>query len=299
MKIEIVIALVLGTLLGLGGMFFVAQLTAHPTPQTQKLVQNAAIPDASPSAQIASEISSPLPLESWDLSPLLLKGSSKSGTFAFLVSDTGDTVLPLTSGSFDTTTQMTPGVTAYRIFSQYTDRIGESVIVSFNDLAKHKKIKFGTVTDLTAESLQMRSGDGTIDQVAFIPNIIVGTFVKDTKKITPNDIAIGDRVVIAVDSVDKGITVALGVFVIPSDFGKPDYLLKTGILKSISKNDLVVSTKEGDLSVKTDSNTKFFGVKENGVTRKRTKLITTDVERTVYITYLKDTPNIRSIFISE
>ncbi len=300
MKIEIVIALILGTALGLGGMFAVAQLTNRPNTQTLKPLPTQSTEPTTSTANVKNELVSPQgPTISWDLSLLPIKGTVRNGSFIFLVSDTTDTVFPVSNNTFDTTTPPALGIAKYRVFTEFGDKVGEAQVLSFKDLPLSKKNLFGSVTDLTADSLQMRGNDGTIDQIAYSPNVLVGSFVKDAKKISSGDVAIGDKVAVVSDRIEKSAILALGVFVVPSDFSQQEYILKTGNLTSITKNDLVISTKEGDISVKLDSNTKFFGLKTGGYVRKRTKLITSDITQVVTVTFLKDTTNIRSIFISE
>ncbi len=299
MKIEIVIALILGTALGLGGMFLVAQFM-NQKPQIHSITTTSASPTPNTnSAQVKTALTSPRQFMSWDSSPLHVAGSVTGGNFAFLVGDTTDTVITIADNAFDTTTPPLQGVAGYRFFTAFGDKIGESVVVSFKDLPKEKKVTFGVVTDLTAESLQMRGSDGTIDQVAFTPNIIAATFIKETKKISPSEVAIGDRIAVVGEVAEKNVTIADGVFVIPSDFGIPTYVLKTGTITKLNKTEVTVSTKEGDLVLKTTADTKYFGLKDTGVLRKRTKLISSDTTRTAYVTFLSNSTNIRSIFISE
>lgn len=300
MKTEIFIALILGTIIGLGGMLVIAKLTAQGSTPTLPAPFESPKPDTTNSdTPQKTEVISPSKSTSWDLTALPVKGISQKGNFIFLVNDITDTVIPLSDTAFDTTTSPVTGIGGYRVYTQFGEKLSEALVVSFKDLAQNKTLIFGSVTDLTAESLQMRAADGTIDQVAYSPNIVVGSFIKDIKKINTGDVAIGDKIVVVSDPHEKGIVVAQGIFVLPADFSGKTILLKTGTLNEINKTELTYTTTDGEQKIKTDSTTKLFGIKENGTVRKRTKLIPTDKTRTIFVTYVSDSPVARSLFISE
>lgn len=297
MKTEILIALIAGTILGLMGMMVVAKVTTTSRPSIT--LSQSPSPSPALAARVDNKLLSPLPFMSWDDTQIPVKGTAKDGSFVFVVGDTGDMVTSLTDGIFNDTLIGSTGISHYSVFSQNGEKIGETQIARFKGMPTNKQLKFGSVTDLTAESLQIRGELGTIDQLAFSPNIVVASFIKEPKKVDAHDIAIGDKVAIVVDDSSKSESLALGVFIVPSDFSIKKYVLHAGTLSAIEKQSITVHLNESDSKAALTSSTKYFGIKKDGTVRKRTKLIASDTSKAVYFVTEDGQQDIRSIFISE
>ncbi|GEM_PF-1635949 len=300
MKIELFIAVILGTVLGLGGVYSIVFLTTRAAPTESSVQSLTAVSETPVPTQIPNTLITPSKSVSWDTTPLVFKGTT-GNAFVFLSTDIADSAIPTTDNSFETTITPLLGLARYTVFTPSEQVLGASDVVSFQDLTKEQPLTFGTVTDLTSDGLQMRGSEGTIEQVMYSPKITFGSFLKEPKKVSPSDVAIGDRVVVVSDRSEKAILNGYGVFAIPPEYRPKEIQLFAGDITKLGKNNVSISHSGGEKLFPVTTSVKFFGLKADGTTRKRTKLIASDIGRKAYITAIaSDSATLtRSIFISE
>lgn len=297
MKKEIPIAIFLGVFVGLGATFGIVKLFHMQTANTKTPVtQQAAQQTNQQSAPQTSDIT-PNKSMSWDNSKLVIAGTKQSDSFLFLVSSKED--LPILTKDQTFSTEVTPasGKSTYKLFNQKGVMLSSFDVLSFANLKKEQTLLLGSVTDLSQEGVQVRGEDGTIEEVSYAKEAVFVTATKDIKIIDKAEIAIGDKIAVAYEIAERGMLLAHGIFVLPAEAAQ-NMTLFAGPLTQYTKTQVTVKTEKEEKQLQVNAQTKFFGIKSDGQTRKRTRLIDEDLNQVLFIT-ASDSATARSIFISE
>lgn len=303
MKFEIFLAIIVGAIIGLGAMFGVVKLTSQSAPSSAN--STTPTPTAQGAGDTAANQNQPKPINntSWDDSQLTISGKTEKSSFVFLSTPVRDTVLPLTENAFTTELLPVTGVNHYVVFLPDGSEYHKARLASLAGLPKEKPLFFGTITDITKESFQMRADDGTIEQVTFLPNIMLTNLLKAPKNVAVSDLALGDRIVVIGDRANKGVIASSFLLVIPGSESQPSFSLTKGKLASYEKSTITIQPASGEAKTYafSPSTTKLFGIKSDGTTRTRTRLIAKDVDLDVYaVTVATGSATLtRSLFIAE
>lgn len=300
MKFEILIAIIVGAIIGLGGMFGIVKLTSQSAHSDAPVVTP--VPTTEVTTQAAKNQLKPVNNTSWDDSQLAVSGTTDKTTFVFLSTPVRDIVLPLANNSFQTQLVPVIGVNTYVVFFPDGTEYHKARVASLGGLPKEKPLFSGTITDIMKDSIQMRGDDGTIEQVTFLPTVSFTNLLKTPKTVAMSDLALGDRVVVLGDRTDKGVIASTFLLVIPAADSQPTLSLTHGKIDSFDKSTLKVIPQSGDpKTFSLSPATKLFGIKSDGTTRTRTKLITKDIGQDTYsvVAASGSATLVRSLFIAE
>ena len=297
MKIEILFAIIVGVVLGLLGMFGVVSLLGRPVIPTS--ISNSPKPHATASDKTVMR---PKTNFTWDDTDFLLEGESPQSPFVIFATETSDKIISLTDNHYQVSFTPFIGLGSYKILTPLGNELKKLQILSLSNLPQNEDISVGAITDLTQDGLQLRTEDGVIEQAKFLPNVNVTNIIKDPKKVTTTDLAIGDKIAVVGKKAEKEVIALEYVIILPVDIQATKLSVIHGNIDSFDKSSLSVkeSGKEA-ITLGISQSTKFFGLKSDATVRNRTKLIAKDIGIEVYAVAISSDSaiTVRSLFISE
>ncbi len=299
MKIEILIAIIIGVIIGLAGMFGVVLLTRE-TPKTNS---STTAPSATSSSTASPTITPLLKTNTtWDNTPIPFEGEVSQMPFVMIASERGDILATIENGRYSEKVTPVIGLSYYHVFSPSGQELQKRRLFSLTGISQNQPFLVGIITDLTQDGLQMRAENGIIEQIKFQPSANFTNIIKDPKKTTAADLAIGDRVVVVGSKAEKEVIAASAVVVIPSQDTTTAITLIHGKITAFTKNTVSIQDDGKDpINATLTTTTKLFGLKSDTTVRTRTKLIAKDTTAQAYavLTASGSAQVVRSLFISE
>ena len=146
------------------------------------------------------------------------------------------------------------------------------------DLSNPKKtatFTYGTVTDISADTLQIRTKSGQIELTSISKETTFASIVKDSKEIQFADIAIGDFIAVLGFQNDAKVMEA-GRVLVTKEPVEPIYELVQGTVKTFSRNDFIVQNSANSEDVSIDATGKVEVLEFDGTDFKTVKLATTE-----------------------
>jgi len=210
---EVLIAIVLGSILGLGVAFGVWR--ANNAIKNQGAAKTE-VSDNGASSGKAKEggldklelvITEPANRQVAVNTPTVVNGISSRAQYVAITGEKEDVILmPEEDGTFQAMVELAGGVNEIGVFAfDEKDTVSETLLVLYSTqvLEEEKEVGtiqkpvavLGTVTDITENAVQIRSTEGEIKQITVSDETSYANIVKETKEVTFEDMAIGDFIV--------------------------------------------------------------------------------------------------------
>lgn len=227
MKKEVLFAILAGLGLGLIIAFGVwrANVALSPTGKESKIEAS-----PTPKPEFAITLVKPATNDVFTGNPVVVSGITKANAYIAISGEDEDYAFQADAkGSFETEVELTAGVNQLLIvafdekgsevsqkllllfsseFEKYmktdevkeetqnaTDSVRDRVQQKVSQALKSPKALLGTVTDISENTLQIKSGSGEIEQLSVSPETSVLATGKTTKEVKLSDVAIGDFIV--------------------------------------------------------------------------------------------------------
>src|SRR3989344_1425477 len=210
MRLEPIIAIILGSLMGMGVAFGIWQANKTTSPPDQK-PQTETSSDASTvtALQTASDggitITSPLQHQVLTEDHVLVTGTAAAQTTIAIVSEESSNIIMTKSdGAFESDIAVSGGNNKILV-KQFGDSSSEIVLdVVYSSQVEGESLTFisGTITDISQESIQTRTDDGNIVQLSTDENTSTINILDDPKEIEREELAIGDYI-IAIGTIEE------------------------------------------------------------------------------------------------
>lgn len=249
MRKEQIIAIFLGSLIGVGAAFFLWRVnkTSEPkTPQAQAPAATALATQAGFSI-VAPQENSIVGQENVEIS-----GFSSPNAPVAVVSSSTSLGSTNSSGEFLVEAELTEGINKLTVLSFEKGKApSETELTLFYttklDLSAQKNAKAiaGSVTDIAADTLQVRTDSGQIEQALLSEATTFASNVDTPKEISFTDLAIGDFVLV-LGFVNEGSVLEAGHVLVTSEPQEPVKLAVSGIIKTLSSREFLVSTNAGE-----------------------------------------------------
>lgn len=278
MKLEIIIALVLGLILGLGGMMGIVLITKSVKTHKAEVVVQSPTPQANKTNVF--KVDSPLINTVSGKNTLLIKGTTPNSDSIILSGMSNDTFVKNTNNTFEGEVSLDKGINKIRVTNLTSLQTINLTVLNISLVPDNKTYTQGVVTDITEENIQIRQDNGSIGQIKITKDSKAATISKETKAIDMKDVAIGD-VVIAVLEDDENMT-ATNIVVNNGETQFPDAKVVSGTFDNFDKTTVTLSTGDEKNTVIYGRSTKLVSINEDGSIRARTRFINSDTGSKVY-----------------
>lgn len=268
MRKEVLIAIVLGSFLGLFGAYLVWQSNLGG--------KNASISTPTPIANnsivvgnIDLEIKGPKNYSINTTSSVKVSGTARPDSLVAVYADKVY-LYKTANGAFEIPVELLSPINEIKIRSFLGDIVFSSdlLVVYSTEYAKTDGLDgvsyLGTVTDITENSLQIRTEQG-VKQVSIDPNqISISNIVNTPKKVAFGEIAIGDFI-IAMGKENGDDFLAATRIVITSAYEKNKKEIIKGRVKSISRSQVVLVTEGNEITYNLNSRTEITEVADSEI----------------------------------
>lgn len=320
MRKEVLLAILAGSFLGLILMFGVVRInSALRTPSPANSIP---APSATPKGEFGITLAKPEDRDVVTESPITFSGVTSPDAWVVISTDTDDFIFPAqANGTFSQDVKLSAGVNlisvaAYKnggqsayfplviVYSSEFSKntvpsatpasgtseadIRQKVIQKVEEVLKKPTSYLGTVTDIAAGTLQIKTGSSEIEQISTAASgIAVLKAGKTNKEIKLADIAIGDFVVAMGYKNGNNVLNAQRILS-TSPIGSPTASSVYGNVSGIDKKNITISSLTNNQSYtlvydkKTDTNLAFSKIEEGDL---------------IIAVYTKDTQKARTLFI--
>lgn len=228
MRKEVLFAILAGLTLGLIIAFGIYRANVALSPKNQD--QASSSPTPTPKPEFAISLLSPSNLDVFTQNRVTLSGITKAEAYVAISTEEKDYTIPADSkGSFEAEVELVGGVNQLVItafdekgsevtqklfllfsseFEKYmkadevkeetqnaTDSVRDKVQQKVSQALKSPKALLGTVTDISENTLQIKSGSGEIEQLSVSSETSVVKTGKTPKEVKLTEVAIGDFIV--------------------------------------------------------------------------------------------------------
>lgn len=257
MRKEPLIAAILGSLIGIGFAFGVWKFRNSDKTLSTPFV-NIEKPDEADSNAVTKEFTvvSPANFSATNSGTIEISGYGNAGAVVVAYGNEVEIVKAGDSGDFTLTSELTPGINKLPVWTfenGQSPKVIELTLVYESDLedGQTKTTYFGTVTDIAGDTLQIRTENGEISQLALGDDTAFVKIVNDNKDIEFSDLAIGDYVA-AIGEVGSNVMNVSKVIVTtePKDT-KASAII--GKIQTLSSSDFIVATNEKNEQISIDA----------------------------------------------
>jgi hypothetical protein len=330
MQKEVVIAIIFGSVLGLTLAFGIwkANISLKEAKETIEIKKSEGPQKAEDiKKQTEFTILSPENNEVVEDNSVEISGLANTNSYIVVSSGTKDYILRTdASGEFSGSVDLDPGLNSFRIFIiTKNEQIERNLVLTSYDQspdekeeasesadlnkAVEEKIKkagrkltaiYGTATDITENSVQIKTQEGEIKQVSLNTDSVTKfeNIIKTAKSVQFKDLAIGDFIVAIGSLNSKEILHAEKIF-ITSQIENPSvktYLAKAG---KKSKNSLKILVDNKEEIINFGSKTQVTAIsKENKIIKSSLKFIDEDDEIIVVLDTKEKTSEPRTVHIT-
>lgn len=253
---EPLIAAVLGSLIGIGFAFGVWKFrsndktTSVPFASIQQPEE-----EANPTTNEFT-ITSPSNFAATSSSEIVISGHGSSGALVVAYGEEAEIANVTDSGEFSTTSELSEGINRINVWSfekgQSPKSLDLVLVYEPNlDNSQNKTTYFGTVTDITGDTLQIRTAGGEISQLSLGSDTLYVKIVTESKDIEFSDLAIGDYIA-AIGDVGSSVMNVSKVIVTT----EPEAIKQAAIIgkiQTLSSDDFIVETNEKSEQISIDA----------------------------------------------
>lgn len=276
MRKEPIIAVILGSLLGLAVAFGVWNFTKSSqrhsllTQETQKQKENQR-------NQIDNTLGilKPLDDEVFVDNPVKLTGVSSANTLIGIhYQGTFDIILSTVDGAFESDLDLSGGVANIHVWSFEDQTKEKDIPVVFSAQIENADTQlqaiFGTITDISEETIQIKTKTDQIKQISIDTNTSYGNITGTAKEIKFSDLAIGDYIASLGLLNDKQVQSAKRILVTSDEKPSSDFIGIKGTIKELSSKSFLVDVAGTEYSIdatkgvnvtRFDENNKFIKAK--------------------------------------
>lgn len=252
MRKEPIIAIALGSLLGLGVAFGVWKFTKTTQSISQKQAQKEIEKQEENSISNAGlSILAPLDNQVFTENPIRVSGMTSNNTF--VVVNNGDNYQVLKAnadGSFETEARLGGGIENIQVWALETEPKQVNVPVVFTAQLEtgNYTATTGTVTDISEDTVQIKTANDQIEQISVSSNTTYANIVNDTKDIEFSELAIGDYVV-AIGQVNDNSIVEAQRILVASVPAESSVRTIKGVIKSLTSREFLVDSSGSEYSI--------------------------------------------------
>lgn len=250
MRKEQVVAVVLGTLIGVGIAFglwhFSRQKEAtfepsNSSPESQKQSvesQGFSIVAPADNSVVATESAK-------------ITGFAPPGSLIMASAENTEVALTGADGEFELEISLAPGinnVSVWAFWGNEAQEESELTLIYSSELEGDVSLSaiLGTVTDISEDSLQVRTHDGTIEQLSISPDTTYAQ-VDGTEEVEFSDLAIGDFIA-ALGTKEESLMHVGRVLVTPEPEA-PSTTVVTGTINILTSRDFRIKSESGEISI--------------------------------------------------
>lgn len=265
MRKEVVIAIILGSFLGIFLAFILSQRAvksrtkAQPTATAQEAIATTSTIPGTTTLQneIASgELGLSTPAINTPIhSPAKLTGSNANNSAYLMIFADGSEYLYRTEApTFSASITLSPGILPIELVnvsqSGAISRKTQTVLVTTlpGEISTGVKSSYGVITDITEGALQMRTNGGAVEQITTNGSTIYKNVVKGVKDIKSTDLAIGDFVGTVGTTSGRGVVTAQEILVDTPETSTPSAIAK-GTVTTATTKQLTLSAQNEELVI--------------------------------------------------
>ncbi len=263
MRKEVIIAIFLGSLIGVGGAYL--SLGQRPSPAAAPEATHKTANDVAPK-QVGFTLESPTPNVVIGDNQLAVSGNSSSDSIVIIDTPTQTLFAARDGSTFTSTIALSEGVNRIAILElgQQTTSVSRDILMVPG--TKDLLTKSGSITDITEGGIQIRQDNGEVSTIKTAPQTKYKNNSTILKELKSSEIAIGDVVYLAGHLVEKTFY-ADYVYVTTLAGARPQPVQAT--VNKTTKKDVIVSTEQGDQSYLL-ANYTLYSVNKTALTKIKT-----------------------------
>lgn len=179
-----------------------------------------------------------------------LAGITKQNSHVLIIAE-DDHVLKTNSGTFEQDIEVAGGINQIPVyvFTENEPILKSKVLITYSsdiENAESSQAILGAITDITETSLQIRTSDGEISQVALSGNTSYVSTVQTTRDISFEDLAIGDFVA-ALGQMDETDVLSAQRIIVSSPLEENTDVIAFGTVQTLTNRDFIVrNDQSGD-----------------------------------------------------
>lgn len=254
MRKEPIIAVILGSLLGLAVAFGVWNFTRVSEKRTKEAaIKQEKSAENKTQANDGLSIFEPLDNRVFKTSPVKVSGITSGKTILALVTDEETQLISANEdGTFEAEVEIAGGISDINIWAFENETKNENISVILSSQIESDNFNLsaimGTVTDISESTIQIKDGGDQIEQISVTEETTYANIVKDTKDINFSEVAIGDYI-IAIGEV-KGNSVMNSQRVLVSTLPEETSLTAIkGTIKTLSSKEFLVDVSGEEFSI--------------------------------------------------
>lgn len=269
MRKEQIIAIILGSFLGVAvafGIWRFARQKTEPTPATSSNEQ------ALEQREVFSELAivSPPDNSVLSISPVQISGFAPPNSLVAVYTRSVYLAKTNEAGEFSVEAELADGINHVVVWSIEKDKAPQVENFSLVYSTKLKSdpdeaaisIK-GTVTDITQDTLQLRTEGGEIEQLLVKQETTYVQIGSKTEELEFKDLAIGDFVA-ALGYKNADEVIEIGRVIVTVEPKAPDIAAIAGTIQTLSRSEFIVLTSQSEeISVDATSSVNTYSAKEN------------------------------------
>jgi|GEM_PF-4008971 len=256
MKKEQIIAIIFGSILGVVVAAWVWKLSKQKPQEPKKInINQFEIAQDNPETDFDFKLTYPLKNSVFPNKQATITGFTPSNSLVAVHTNQVYLAKPNEKNEFSIKVELTPGinnVTVWSIKPGEKSKVENLTLiysskVGLNEEDGNKAIisVIGTITDISSESIQLRSENGEIEQLSVAKDATYALINSESKDLEFKDLAIGDFVAAIGTRNNEGVFNVNRVLVTTiSQTNKMNLL--TGVIKNLSKKEFIISSAENN-----------------------------------------------------
>lgn len=314
---EILIAIVLGSLLGLVVAFGVWKTNSAFENKQKVVSQESGKTDDEASSSNVSELkltlASPNDRDAVADSSVIISGATRPDSVVVALGEEEEVFGKSNgNGEFELELELTGGLNQISVYAFGADggSVSENIAVAYSSQLKpqgdetenleekvdtkieeaKEKLTFymGTLTDISENSFQLRSESGEIKQVSFDENTTFANIIKTSKEIESGELAIGDFVIAMGAKADENNGLLNGKrILVSSPMTLKERIVVYGLVTTVKSGEFGVEADGQENTFATDSATKVTYFDKDGEVTK-SKVSSIEVDDRVIVVAEKD-----------
>lgn len=257
MRKELILAIILGGFIGIAVGFGIWRFSKSfnkdenvNIPEAsglQEIIQNSTEETTQPTDSDGLTIVRPRANSVVDSDTIQIGGITRPNSYVVIVSE-DDYVLQTSSGTFEQEIEVTGGINQIHVYvlTENQPTLEEEVLVTYSSDAENPETAqsvIGTITDLTEGSIQVRTSNGEITQVAVNDDTSYVSTVQTTTDISFEDVAIGDFVA-AVGTPGEMEVINAQRVIVSSQLEESSDVIAFGTVQTLTSNDFIVNNEQ-------------------------------------------------------
>jgi len=252
MRKEPIIAIVLGSLIGIIVAFGVWRFTkTSQNIQKSKETLQELSKDKESKTNKGLEVLEPLHKQVFSENPVRVAGISSQDTMlAIYVNDEYVLMKAEQDGSFETEVKLSGGEQIIEIWSLGEEIVNISIPVVFSSQVegKNNTALLGTLTDISEESLQIKTVSDQIEQISVNEDTSYANIVKASTDVEFSELAIGDYI-IAIGTLSKNSVLESSRILVSAAPKDSSNIAIKGVIKTLSSSEFIVESNGETFSI--------------------------------------------------